>query len=238
MNRMTGSWGVKLWVFASSLAISSWACAELKGTVLWYMEEEPGIDAYKVRYIVTQEFLRSDEGDDKGSFVLLDRKQGQIYSVVRENRTIMHIDGTGDRPVAPKNLSIDIREAVDNKAPKVGGKSPLSVELFADNELCYSAVIVPGFLDEVRAAFQEFAQLLAVQQARTLDNTPKEYQTPCFLSEYLYATDFHLQRGFPLADWSAEGDRRELIAYESDIELDAGLFSLPGEFRIIRASGH
>jgi len=208
-----------------------------KGSVLWYAEQEAGIEPYKVRYIVSRNFMRSDEGSDEGGFVLFDRSEKQIYSVVPQNRTILHVDGRGELPRVPPQLSINIKRSADVKAPKVAGAAPVTLGLVANQELCYSAVIVPGHLEQARAAFQEFAQALAVQQSRTLAATPQEYQTPCFLSRYLYATDFHLQQGIPLLDWGQEGHRRELLDYQTGVELDEGLFELPDGFAMIKASG-
>jgi hypothetical protein len=224
-------------LFALLLVVCTGVNARGKGTVLWYAEQEAGIEPYKVRYIVTRDFMRSDEGSDEDEFVLLDRAEQQIYSVVAQNRTILHIDGSGTLPQVPPQLSIEIKRSADETAPKVAGAAPLTLELVADQELCYSAVIVPGYLEQARAAFQEFAQALAVQQSRTLAATPQEYQTPCFLSRYLYATDFHLRQGIPLLDWSQEGHRRELLDYETGVELDEGLFELPDGFAMIEASG-
>ncbi|MEA3243392.1 MAG: hypothetical protein U9Q19_08170 [Pseudomonadota bacterium] len=208
-----------------------------KGTVLWYAEQEAGIEPYKVRYIVSRDFMRSDEGSDEGGFVLLDRAEQQIYSVVPQNRTILHIDGRGELPQVPSQLSIEIKRSADEKAPKLAGEVPVTLELVANQELCYSAIIVPGHLEQARAALREFAQALSIQQSRTLAATPQEYQTPCFLSRYLYATDFHLQQGIPLLDWSQQGHRRELLDYQTGVELDDGLFELPDGFATIEASG-
>jgi len=208
-----------------------------KGTVLWYVEQEVGIEPYKVRYIVSRDFMRSDEGSDEGGFVLFDRAEQQIYSVVPENRTIFHVDGRGELPQVTPQISIEIKRSADEKAPRVAGEVPVTLELVANQELCYSAIIVPGHLQQARAAFREFAQALSIQQSRTLAATPQEYQTPCFLSRYLYATDFHLQQGIPLVDWSPEGHRRELLDYETGVELDEGLFELPDGFAMIQAAG-
>jgi len=208
-----------------------------KGSVLWYAEQETGIEPYKVRYIVSRAFMRSDEGSDEGGFVLLDRAAQQIYSVVPQNRTILHIDGRGELPQVPPQLSIEIKRSIDEKVPRLAGQVPVTLELVANQELCYSAVIVPGHLEQARAAFREFAQALSIQQSRTLAATPQEYQTPCFLSRYLYAADFYLRQGIPLLDWSQEGHRRELLEYQTGVELDEGLFELPDGFAMIEASG-
>jgi hypothetical protein len=224
-------------LFGLLLVVYTGVNAGEKATVLWYAEQETGIEPYKVRYIISGEFMRSDEGSDEGGFVLLDRTEQQIYSVVPQNRTILHIDGRGELPPVPPQLSIQIKRSADEKAPKFAGEVPVTLELVANQELCYSAVIVPGHLEQARAAFREFAQTLAIQQSRTLAATPPEYQTPCFLSRYLYATDFHLQQGIPLVDWSQEGHRRELLDYQTGVELDEGLFELPDGFAMIKASG-
>jgi len=208
-----------------------------KGSILWYAEQETGIEPYKVRYIVSRAFMRSDEGSDEGGFVLLDRVAQQIYSVVPQNRTILHIDGRGELPQVPPQLSVEIKRSIDEKVPRLAGQVPVTLELVANQELCYSAVIVPGHLEQARAAFREFAQVLSIQQSRTLAATPQEYQTPCFLSRYLYATDFHLRQGIPLLDWGQEGHRRELLDYQTGVELDEGLFELPDGFAMIKASG-
>ena len=218
------------------LVVSAAAGAGEKGVVLWYAEQEAGIEPYKVRYIVSRDFLRSDEGNDEGEFVLLDRAERQIYSVVPQNRTILHIDGRGQLAQAPPGLAIEVKRNADGKAPKVAGVAPVTLELVASQELCYSAVVVPGHLEQARAASQEFAQALSVQQSRTLAATPQEYQTPCFLSRYLYATDFHLREGIPLVDWSPQGHRRELLDYQTGVDLDGQLFELPDGFAMIEAS--
>ena len=218
------------------LVVSAAAGAGEKGVVLWYAEQEAGIEPYKVRYIVSRDFLRSDEGNDEGEFVLLDRAERQIYSVVPQNRTILHIDGRGQLAQAPPGLAIEVKRSADGKAPKVAGVAPVTLELVARQELCNSAVVVPDHLEQARAAFQEFAQALSVQQSRTLAATPQEYQTPCFLSRYLYATDFHLREGIPLVDWSPQGHRRELLDYQTGVDLDGQLFELPDGFAMIEAS--
>jgi hypothetical protein len=205
--------------------------AEATGTVLWYLEQEAGSEPYRVRYLVTADFMRSDDGNDGNDFVLLDRRQRQIFNVVSETASVLSIDGKGTAPQAPDTLSIDVQESLDPQAPKLEGRPPLTLVLRAGGEVCQSAVVVPGLLDDVRAAFREFAQVLAVQQARTLGNMPEEFKTPCYLARDVYAGDFHLGKGFPVLEWSGEGDRRELLEYRSNVPLAEGLFVVPDNLR-------
>jgi hypothetical protein len=214
-------------------SLCSTAAAETVATIVWYSEQEPGIEPYPVRYIITPDYLRSDEGGSENDFLLFDRRQRKIYSVVAENRTVLEVDGNGNAPQKPGDLSIRVREHIEPKAPAIGGRQPLEVKLIAGREDCQSALVVAGFLEPVRAAFQEYSQALAVQQVRTLGRTTAALQTPCFLARYLYAGDFALAKGMILADWDQRGERRELTAYETDVPVADTLFVVPADFRRI-----
>jgi hypothetical protein len=204
-------------------------------TIVWYSEQEPGIEPYPMRYIVTPEYMRSDEGQPGNDFLLFDRRQRKIYSVTGDTRTVLEVDGNGQTPQKPDDLSIMVREQVDQKAPMIDGKTPLEVKLVAESQDCHLAVVVAGFLEPVRAAFQEYSQALAVQQVRTLDRTPVALQTPCFLARYLYAGDFALAKGMILADWNDRGERRQLTRYETNVPVADALFVAPADFRRISA---
>jgi len=210
--------------------------AEITATVVWFQEQEAGIEPYPVRYIVTPDYMRSDDGQDAGDFLLFDRRQRRIYSVVNSNRSVLEIDGGGAPPEKPQTLQFSVRQRADDKAPNIAGVSPLQVELVAGDEVCRTALVAPGFLEPVRAALQEFSLALAVQQVRTLERTPVDMQTPCFLARYLYATDFHHARGMLLADWNNTGERREITGYESGVPVSDKLFVVPKGFKVIPAA--
>jgi hypothetical protein len=216
-------------------ALAAWgqACAEDSATVVWYTEQEAGIEPHPVRYIVTADYMRSDDGRDDGDFLLYDRAQHRIYTVVQETRSILVVGGTTPGPATPAAVSVDVRERIDQKAPAVGGVAPVQVDLLADGELCHSALVAPGLLEPVRAALREFALALAARQWQTLERTPAEFRTPCFLARYLYTSDFHLARGMVLADWDGQGERRELTDYQTGVAVPESWFVLPVGFRRI-----
>ncbi len=217
-------------------SMCSAALAQNLATMVWYSEQEPGIKPHRVRYIVTPEYLRSDDGQSGNDFLLFDRRQRKIYSVAADNRTVLEVDGNGKAPLKPDDLPIAVRVRVDPKAPMIDGKPTLEVQLVAADQDCHSAMVVANFLEPVRAALQEYSQALAVQQARTLDHTPSALQTPCFLARYLYAGDFALAKGLILADWNNAGERRELTGYETDVPVADTLFVVPVDFRRISAA--
>ena len=208
----------------------------VSATILWYAEQEPGVDPYRMRYLVTPDFLRSDDGVDSENFLLFDRKRKTIYSVVGENRSILQIDGGVETYAAPQELAMRVERRADTQAPKVGGRPPVALELLAGETVCKSAVIAPGFLDDEREVFRDFSHVVAAQQARTMNNTPPELRTHCFLARYLYAHDFHLAEGMLLAEWSPSGERRELVDIEEHVAVPSSLFVLPDDYAVVRTS--
>lgn len=230
-RRLTGSGLIPVFAVLAILLMPAAARADVEATVVWYMEQEPGTEQFKVRYIVTPEYLRSDEGGDGEGFVLLDRKDKQIYNVVPASKTVLEIDGDGKLPPPPASLSIEVRESIDSNAPRLEGHQALTLEMLANETLCRSAIVVPKLLENVSEAFAEFQQVLAVQQARMLGNTPEELKTPCYLANTVFATDYHLDRGIPLMEWRAGALNRELLEYKSGVTMPESLFEVPEDYR-------
>ncbi len=230
-RRLTGSWLIPVFAMFAILLVPVAARADVEATVVWYMEQEPGTERFKVRYIVTPEYMRSDEGGDGEGFVLLDRKEKQIYNVVPESKTVLEIDGEGKLPPPPASLSIEVRENLDRNAPHLEGHQALTLEMLANGMPCRSAIVVPGLLEDVREALAEFQQVLAVQQARMLGNTPEGLKTPCYLANNVFATDYHLERGVPLMEWRAGALSRELLEYKRGVRMPESLFEVPEDYR-------
>ncbi len=201
-----------------------------KASVVWYTEQETDIEPETVRYIVTDRFMRSDNGDPKQGFVLLDRKQKKIFNVVPDSQSIMLIDGNGRIPVAPELFTIKEIKKVDPTAPKIDGKAVYEIQVSSAKQNCYNAMVAPGLHDEVRQAMLEFKQVLAVRQSRTLESTPEEMRSDCFMIQYLYAPALHLQHGLPVREWEPNGKSRQLVDFKF-MPIDDSLFDLPPGFR-------
>lgn len=218
-------------LLSCGLSVSLQALAETPATVLWYLEQEAGNEPWEVRYIITDDYLRSDQGDNSVDFVLLDRRSKQIYNVVEDSQTILNIDGKGELDDQPEDLAIEVKRSHDSKAPKLEGRDSTTLELFAGGELCYSSVVVEGLMENSRAAFEAFADVLAVQQQRSKGNTPDEYITPCFMARYIYQADFDVARGLPVMTWGPDGGHRQLLRYERNVMVDDDLFVLPDGYK-------
>ena len=209
------------------LCIASPALAETRATVLWYQEQEAGNEPWEVRYIITKDFLRSDQGDGSVDYVLMNRQDKQIYNVVEESRTILNIDGKGEIGKRPEDLLIEVKRSHDSKAPTLENREATTLELRAGGKVCTTSVVVAGLLNDERQAFEAFSDVLAVQQQRSSANTPAEYITPCFLARYQYAADFDSAEGLPIMTWSPDGSKRHMLRYRRDVPVDDALFALP-----------
>lgn len=198
---------------------------------LLYREQEPGVDSYEVRTLVTRDFVRSDDGQADGDFLLYDRRQRTLYNVVHADRTILVIPEREVDVEAPASLRLTERLQAEPDAPRIAGRPVSSFTLTANGESCRAGMVVPGLLPGATRALIEMEQVLARQQIATLYKTPPEFRTPCFLANYLYATDRLLQRGLPIQDGIRGGRHRLLIDFESDYRAGKDLFRLPEGYR-------
>jgi len=209
----------------------------LTATLLWYEEQEAGTDTYPVRIIVSTGFVRIDDADDNGDFVLLDRANRNLYSVSHEDRSILVIAYRAHARELPAGLRLDEEIEADDAAPSIAGRRPLLVSLRANDTICYRVAAVPGLLDDAVAGLAEYARVLGNRQRGNLSSVPAEMQTPCFLSGYVYAPDRHLRHGLPIQEWDQAGYRRALVDYRSGEQVAQELFELPEGYQRIRLEG-
>lgn len=204
----------------------------IPAALLLFDEEEPGTGTYPVRYLVTDDHLRIDDNYDASDYVLLDRQTSTIYSVSHEYGNVMVINR---QPAAtpPDSLELTHEPVPDEQAPAISGRKPQQYRYLANGELCYQAVLVPGLLPAALAALAEYEHLLARQQVASLENTPVEFRTPCYLSRYIYATGRHLEQGLPVQVWDNSGFRRALVNFSASEDVARHLFSVPSDYREI-----
>lgn len=208
--------------------------AQSTASVLWYEEQEPGTGSYPVRMVVSPGFVRIDDDDDYGDFVLLDRGTRNLYSVSHAEQSILVIGYHARERRVPDTLKLDELVEADASAPAIAGHRPLLVSLTANGTTCYRVAAVPGLLEDAVAGLAEYARALGNRQLGSLQTVPAEMQTPCFLSRYAYAADRYLHHGLPIQEWDDAGYRRTLVNYRSGVRVDPGLFVLPEGYRRLR----
>ncbi|HEB99198.1 MAG TPA: hypothetical protein ENJ05_06815 [Thiotrichales bacterium] len=203
---------------------------------LLYQEREPGVDPYPVRILVSERFMRIDDGYEGSDFVLFDRRARTIFSITREEKSMLVIhDSVFDRQSGAPD--IEVRVTQPKGAPKIAGRQVKEFEMHAGGDLCLSASVVPGLLPDVSQALAEYQQVLAARQFRDLDKTPPELRTPCFLANYVYGNERHLQHGLPIREAVTGGRMRVLMDYRAGAAMDEALFELPKGYRRLELGG-
>jgi hypothetical protein len=204
--------------------------APLTASMLWYEEQEAGTDLYPLRIIVSAGYVRIDDDDDAGDFVLMDRATRDMYSVSRRERSILVVTYRPREGRLPDGIRLGEVVEADDTAPAIAGQQPLLVRLTANDTTCYHVAAVPGLLEEAVAGLAEYARALGNRQIGSLQTVPASMQTPCFLARYVYAPDRHLQHGLPIQEWDEAGYRRALVNFRADVQVEPGLFEIPDDY--------
>lgn len=222
-----------------AVAVSQAAEAgSVAATLLLFEEVEPGVSPYTVRMLVTERYIRIDDGPDAPDFVLYDHVENRVYSVLADNRQIFVVEPAGSYVPASAELALREEYVEDGNMPAIAGVVTRYFRFFADDRLCYHVVAADGFLPEVSAMLVAYQRLLATQQQEVSEVTPMELQTPCFLANYLYVPETYMSKGFPVRQWDETGYRRSLEDVEVDYRVDAGLFALPDSYRYFGLGVH
>ena len=206
-------------------------------TLLLYQEEEAGIEPYPVRVMINPDFVRFDDGHAGSDFMLIERATRTIYNVSHEEHSILVIANPPLAHQLPNDLLLTEERDIDDSAPLIAGKHPVHIRYLANGEECYQAIVVPGLLPEATAGLASLAVILGERQLGELQSVPKELQTPCFLSRYVYAPQRHLQEGLPVQEWDAAGYRRTLTDFRAGETVSRELFELPLDYQRMQLDG-
>lgn len=214
---------------ALSLCVLSAAAMAEPAALLVYRVWEEGIDPYISRVIVTDDYVRLDEGSDDAGYSLFDRQQEILYNVSMEERAVMVMNPTDPLPEANAALLLQEQVTVDPKAPSIAGRQPKNVRLLANGETCSELVVIEGVMDDAVDALAELKLMLARFQAPAAPKQPLGMQTACDLASGIYAADRSLKFGLPIQERTA-GRQQSLVDFSEDYDADASLFSLPADF--------
>lgn len=201
-------------------------------TVLYFVDREEGAEPYRTRMIVTERFLRIDDGTATGDYLLYDRRTRTISSVVPADSRILII--------APKAVELDPpaefrHEIVRDRArfPAIGGHPVTHYRLLTNGKQCYDLYAAEGLLPEATAALAEYREALAGEQAAVVPQMPKEMISGCDLANHVFLPARHLAHGLPVRYTDMTGRTSELVDFQTGVEVDPALFELPGSYRRI-----
>ncbi len=201
-------------------------------TMLTFVEYENNVEPYQTRLIVTDRFMRFDDGEGSKDFVLFDRKKDIIYSIDTDEQTVMAVNRQHVEVKPPFELKLEHKQLPGLKdAPSIAGLKPRHYQFSANGEICYDVIAVDGLMPDVVDAMQGFQDILAADSKVTFNNIPADLHNACDMSMSTFAAARHLKFGFPIQEWSTRGDGRSLIDYQENYQPEAGLFDIPKDLK-------
>lgn len=205
--------------------------------VLWFEEQEPGVETYPVRVLVTAAHVRIDDNQDDGDYILFERQSATSYTVTHADRTVLEIRSSSTPADLPAELQVGESSSVDSGAPPVAGRQPVLATISANGTVCYQLLRLPGLLQDALAGMAEYARALGNRQLAGMDSLLPEQRTPCLLARYAYAPDRPWTGGIPIRMWDAGGYSRVLVNFSEQDSVSRDLFRLPRGYTVYRMDG-
>ena len=208
------------------------SAAEVDAYGLYYIEREPGVDEYEVKMTVTDRYVRVDEGEGDGGYIIYDDEEQVIYSVSHHDRSVLVIEAnpfTDDK--IPVKGVVEYLELAD--APKVEGKQIYNYRvhpLNAEDETCTELQLVEGLLPEVRKILKRFQLVISGQQVSLSDNVIDEMRNACYYIDQIYNAGDYYDKGLPIQEWRSNERSRILTSYKKE-KAKPGLFDIPEDYR-------
>lgn len=210
------------------------ACTPSAPTTVFlsFTEAERGGEPYPVRMLVTERYLRIEDGDGQSGFILFDRRARTIYSVSHSGRTTLVI-----KPL-PVNLPMPQRfEQAEQRDPAtfpaVDGHKVVHYSLLTNGENCFDVYAADDLLPEAVRALREYHDTLAGEQARMQAGVPAAFQSACDLADFVFVPARYLAHGFPVRQINHAGVTRQLVDFKTGVPVEPNLFELPKDYREI-----
>jgi hypothetical protein len=204
---------------------------------LLYQVTEKGVEPYLSRYLITDRYMRIDDGADNTSYTLLDRERRIIYTITHENRRILEIRPTDAEVKSPIKLKMDASKTIDKKAPMINGKQPTRYKLKVNGKTCTTMTVVKGLSPYANAVMREFKRILSTVHANNMKKTPTEMLDICFLAHDVVAPARTYQYGLPIQESLSNGKNRILMDIKKGIQIKPELFEIPKGYKIDRMGG-
>jgi len=208
---------------------------EANNFFLSFVESSPEGE-YPVRMLITDRWLRIEDGDGQNGFILYDRANHSIHSVSHEARSILVVKS---RPVtleAPASLT-HRRETGTDKPPSIGGKTVTHYRYFTSGKHCFDVYAAHGFLPDATRALREYQEAMAGEQGAMQARMPPSMQQACDMADLVFEPGRSLMEGFPVRLVKANGVTRQLTDYKINVELEPRLFELPPEYKTFSPEG-
>lgn len=208
--------------FAGLLLFACAAAQAADMIELRYQDSEGGAPAYQTRILVTERYLRMDDGNDSADFVLFDRKTGKVSNVMHERKMLMALQHK-KLPQQPAHAYRMERKVTPVRAGTV------RVQVLADGRLCSETVAAARLYPDAARALAEYKAALAYTQWVTYRNTPAELRQDCDLVHHVWQSGMALSQGLPIEEHDYSGRIRQYVGGETR-KLKPELFELPKNY--------
>lgn len=223
-------------VLISLVVISLAACSKKIPTnyayKITFMEQEQFVEPYPTRMIITPEFVRFDDGKGSEDFVIFDRKNSLVHSVVSEEESVMTVHKKDSEIESPIKLTFSENDLGEMKdAPKIAGEHPRHYQLLVNDKVCNDVIAVKGLLPAAVNALNEFSLLMASDSKATLSNIPADMLNACDLAQDTFAPSRQLKFGFPVQTMGRREYARILVDFDENYKLEKDIFELPAKYK-------
>lgn len=203
----------------------------IQADLLLYGVTQANGDEVTNRMLVSHGKLRIDQAEQADGYILYDAEAGSIYSLTREERSILVIQPKGETPRIPDSVELKMERIDDFDGPEIGGSKPQHWRLSVNGEICRDAILAPGLMTDALAIYRDYLSLLAKQHYLSLDAIPAEYRDPCDDAIHVYAPALLLQWGLPIRLWDQSGHQERLLDFTRQKRVSADLFGLPEDYQ-------
>ena len=204
------------WLMVGVLGMGAAHAADM--IALRYVDQDPGDPPYLTRILVTPDFMRMDDGNDDGDFVLLDRRQRKVINVMHGNQLAL-VFTPGTLPPLPAGW----KPVLDVK-PAARGTRRFSLTL--KGVVCSEGVAALRAAPDAARAMAELKGVLAAMQYRVWKDSPSAIQHDCDLANLVWESGATLKLGLPLEEREFTGRSRQFES-ESKQPLKPELFRVP-----------
>jgi hypothetical protein len=220
-----------LFILLAALTLA--ACTDKPSPTIFLSFTESSPDGeYPVRMLVSEKFLRIEDGDTRDGFIVFDRAARTIYSVSHAGKSTLVLRARPVTLAAPKQFDNKV-EREKETLPPVDGKTVTHYRLLTNRERCFDVYAAEGLLPEVVAALREYHETLAGEQAVMQTNLPSGMQSVCDLADQVFVPARYLAHGFPVRQVNRAGVTRQLVSYKRDVPVEKGIFDLPKDYKQI-----
>jgi hypothetical protein len=213
--------------FLLKIGFASAAEIKIDAYELIYEEQEIGTDPYKVKFTVTERYIRIDQLGDQSGYIIYDNDKHIVQSVAHHDQSILVIPRYDyHMPDLSKLVNLEYYMVPD--APKISGKAIYSYRVTSSaepKEKCLDITLAEGLLPDVSHILLDYQEILVGQQSRLLKSTPEEYRTNCFLYDQVFNKGDYYQKGLPIQEWHSNGKTRLLTSYKK-VKVNPEIFKI------------